>query len=382
MTTSNVAIIQNVTAIDHRAVYIDGISRFLSKKYGLKVFLQKSERKDIPFSDILYEICMLPGKTYSIPGQIQFIANAFQALKKENIDIFHCINPFSSVISPLLLTVKKPCKVIYDTRGLWVEFGVHALYFPQWISSTLDFLDVRLMHHCHNVIAISDLLKAILVQKGVKKEKITVVPGGVDPSLFASVSPANLWDTVGIEEGRVIGYVGSISKARSSEKVIEAFNLVHKKEPTAHLVMVGPIADHTYFHSLVNQYNLEEYIHLTGFIKDYKDIPRFMKSFDVAVSFHPFNLPIYNVMVPNKILEYLCAGVPIVASDNMSHTSLLRDGVDSILVAQDAASLSEGMLRILNDNNLAKKLAENAKKTAEKYYFEKIAGKVMQVYES
>lgn len=382
MKKTTVAIIQNVDINDHRTIYSDGIARELIKKgFKIDVILQKT-KKEHQFKDLPYNLIEIPGDTYSPMGQLKFTFHLFKTLMKFDYYIIHGKNPFSSILIPIILKKLKlkNFKIIYDTRGLWVDFGVHAGYFPKWfLPKIMDFTDIKLMNLCDKIIAISNPLKEILIQRGIEKKKIAVVPEGVDLLKFKSASPIDLSKEYNIR-GKVIGYVGSISRARASEKIIEAFKLVHKEKPNTDLIMIGPVNDPEYFNSLIKQYGLDNYVHLTGFIKSHYDILKFIKSFNVAVSFHPFNLPIYNVMVPIKILEYLCAGVPIVASNNISHTSILTNNFDSLLVPQDSKSLSEGILKVLNDKELAKKLSQNARKTAKKYDFEKVAEKVMEVY--
>lgn len=167
-----IAIIQNVTPNDHRAVYIDGFVRYLNReKFDPTVILQKTN-DPLQFSDINYNINYLDGSTYSPTGQIKFIYNSFKKLRKEDYNIIHAINPFSSMITPFILNklrIKK-YKIIYDIRGLWVEFGVHAGYFPAMLKYLLDWIDIYLMNRCDRIIAISNMMKKVLIEKGISQE--------------------------------------------------------------------------------------------------------------------------------------------------------------------------------------------------------------------
>ncbi|MDZ4404028.1 glycosyltransferase [Prosthecobacter sp.] len=62
-----------------------------------------------------------------------------------------------------------------------------------------------------------------------------------------------------------------------------------------------------------------------------------------------------------KILESMAAGVPVVSTTVGAEGLHMRNGQD-ILLADDAPSLSEAVLRLLKDNTLRKTIADNALK--------------------
>lgn len=80
---------------------------------------------------------------------------------------------------------------------------------------------------------------------------------------------------------------------------------------------------------------------------------------------------------PLKIYSYLRSGLPILATKILSHTQVLTDDV-ALLVEPRPESLSRGALRLLEDSELCRRLAENALRLAQKVYsaeayYEKVA---------
>jgi glycosyltransferase involved in cell wall biosynthesis len=68
------------------------------------------------------------------------------------------------------------------------------------------------------------------------------------------------------------------------------------------------------------------------------------------------------------LLEALAAGVPVVASDVGAAADLLTDGDNAIVVAPgDAAALSAGIERLLDDARLRAELAAAGQRTASRY---------------
>ena len=148
-----IAIIQNVPINDHRMVHINGIARELSKRgYNVDIIIQESN--DEPqFNEVPYNITYIPSDTYSILGQLKFIYGLFTLLKKRKYDIIHAKNPFSSIL-PALIN-KSEAKVIYDVRGLWIDFGVHAGNISNTVAYILKKIDMFCMKKADRVIAIS-----------------------------------------------------------------------------------------------------------------------------------------------------------------------------------------------------------------------------------
>jgi glycosyltransferase involved in cell wall biosynthesis len=240
-----IAIVQNVPVNDHRMVHTDGIGRELIKRgYDVEVIIQEGSVK-CQFENPPYKLVCLPGDTYSMSGQLIFAHNLFRLLRGKEYDIIHGKNPFSSVLPALLL--KKVCeraRTVYDVRGLWVDFGVHAKRMPKAIASWLEKVDSFCMNHVDRVIAISSELRDVLVRKGVEEGKIKVVVGdGVDLLKARDIKKKDVRDVFGFD-GKVVGYVGSIGRARCSERIIESFGIVKEQADfEVNLVMMGPFPD-------------------------------------------------------------------------------------------------------------------------------------------
>lgn len=379
------AIIQNVPASHHHVVYIDGVARNLDRsRFEPLVFLQRGDDISANYPPINYDLHLFPGSTYSPIGQLKFMAASWWALEAEyDPAIIHCINPFSSLL-PAILSRRRGRslpRIIYDMRGLWVEFGVHAGYFPEPLGALIDRLDVQLMRRCDKILAISAKLKEVLIDKGIVEEQIEIVPGGVDLDRFQESIPFD-YATLGWD-GTILGYVASISTARESESVIKAFDIVQRRiRRDVFLAMIGPVYEPDYYCELVSSLGLEDKVKFFGQVP-HSRIPGLMKGLDVAVSYYPDEEAAFDqVRVPYKVLEYLSAGVPVVLTNQHCHRALVQDQHDAYLVEPDTESLAQGMLRLCQDAGLARRLSTNAMVSAREFSFENVARKVACIYES
>lgn len=368
----NIALIQNVTINDHRAIHIDSVARELVKRgHSIDVVLQKTTEEP-QFSDIPYNLIELPGETYSVRGQIQFVVSSLRLLKGH--DIIHAKNPFSSVAAPAVLHTLRiiKSKVIYDMRGLWVDFGVYSGLFSPGLGKVLNVIDTTLMQLCDHVIAISPELNRILSQR-IPPEKITTITGsGVNIQEIEHITPESV-HSLGID-GVIIGYVGTVSAARHSDRLIEAFHHVRKQFKPCSLVLVGP--EDGSVRELINH---SEHVYHIGFVPHRKALA-LLKSFDVAVAYHDVENPIFDVAVPIKILEYMAAGIPVVATDHPMYRNVLAHKKTGYLTSQTPESFAEGILTVLEDSNLQRYMAEQTKQEVRKYSLESLVDQLELLY--
>jgi glycosyltransferase involved in cell wall biosynthesis len=106
-----------------------------------------------------------------------------------------------------------------------------------------------------------------------------------------------------------------------------------------------------------------------------------MIKMDVLVMPHLDHIHSTNFSSPLKMFEYITLKKPIVATDLLSTKEILRDGENAILVKpNDPEALASGIKLVLENKELAKRIAENAyKDVCENYTWEKRADKILSI---
>ncbi|MBU7024257.1 MAG: glycosyltransferase [Theionarchaea archaeon] len=370
------AIIQNVTLNDHRSVHTHNVACELCRRgVDVDVIVQKTE-EELQYPERPYQLIELPGETYSIKGQVQFILNSYHCLKGTKYDIIHAKNPFSSLFSAVILkkSGKIDSKIIYDMRGLWIEFGAGTGKFPSFLKLGLELMERILMGRCEHVVAISPALQEVLCSKGIPRSKVTVIVGaGVDIEKIQSLEPAVFSEE--LADLKCIGYLGTISVARESDKIIEAFQTMSRDDCV--LLMIGPVIEPQVFDNMIRK---TKGVVLPGFIPQYEAL-QYLKSCQVAISYHDIDSPAFNVAVPTKILEYMAAGVPIVATDHMMYKNILEDGRTAVLTRQNPHDFARGIEYALENPEKCRRMIENAYKDISKLSIQKVVDQLMEVYE-
>ena len=84
-----------------------------------------------------------------------------------------------------------------------------------------------------------------------------------------------------------------------------------------------------------------------------RDVPAILACCDIAV------LPSLAEGLPNAVLEYLAAGLSVVATALGGNIEIIQDGATGLLVPpRDPESLAAASTRLLSDNDLATRIAQ------------------------
>ena len=103
-----------------------------------------------------------------------------------------------------------------------------------------------------------------------------------------------------------------------------------------------------------------------------------MKAFNVCAMPFPRNEHYAYHMSPLKLFEYMASKRPIVASDLPSIREILNEESAILVEPGNPKALAEGIKKVLQDEELAKKLAENAHRDVQQYSWEKRAEKILE----
>lgn len=97
----------------------------------------------------------------------------------------------------------------------------------------------------------------------------------------------------------------------------------------------------------------------------HQEIPHWLDRADVGVAPYPELDDFY--FSPLKVVEYMAAGLPVVASSVGQLRSLVQDGKTGLLVRPgDAESLASALVRLAEDRKLRLRMGRRARERAER----------------
>jgi L-malate glycosyltransferase len=155
--------------------------------------------------------------------------------------------------------------------------------------------------------------------------------------------------------------------------VVRAFAEVQKSWPDAQLDLVGGGVLEREIRDLVRHLNLSG-VHFVG-VASRREIGRFYDCADIFVNASNLdNMPV-------SILEAFASGTPVVTTAPEAMRYIVDHGRTGLLSQPgDAGALAENILRLLDDSELARRLAQNAFAESTRYRWESVREPWLSVY--
>jgi glycosyltransferase involved in cell wall biosynthesis len=265
---------------------------------------------------------------------------------------------------------------VYMLRGLKLETSTG---FKRLILLASE----RLAAACAQVVLCnSNSMRAEALALGVAPEAKLHLLGegssnGVNVKRFAP-GPSDVRNRLGLpQEAPVVGFVGRLTRDKGLPELIEAFDIILKTEPEAHLLLVGwfDAAEDALSTALRARILSHPRIHCTGFVAD---TAPYYRAMDLMV------LPTWREGFPNVVLEAAATGIPVITTlCTGSRDSVVPEVTGLLIPPGYPEAISEAVLRLLRNPELRSRMGQAARAwVVEHYSIERILGLVTALYKS
>lgn len=238
-----------------------------------------------------------------------------------------------------------------------------------------------LYNRADQVVAVSEYVKNDLFKEyGIRDKKLVAIPN-------VSVLYESIHEDLPWKYGeKTIVSVGRLDPIKQHERMIRAFSYVFLREPEAKLLLVGGGNQFNYLKDICKKMQIEDSVVFIG------------ESADVGYYFHHARAFAMSSRVdgfPNAMVEAMACGVPVITTDSRGGCGEIVGKVESVdeiqyckygiltpymegkppeqtILTREEAMLGEGMLQLLENDELHKKYSDRARKRAEDYSKEKI----------
>jgi len=250
---------------------------------------------------------------------------------------------------PLVATFHPP----FDASLRNPSAGTQQLTYQVYASSLAKF---------DRVIVFSELQAEVLVRLGVRRERLAVIPNGVDTDLWSppprSPGPV-LADLRRRYAGRrVFLYMGRIATEKNVEALLRAWRLVQPQGCTLVVVGDGPVRQ-----SLMQAYGPEIGVHWWGHEPDQARRAALLQLAEV------FLLPSLVEGLSLALLEAMASGTACVATDAGADGEVLEGGAGIVISTQGVTTQLRTLLPVLRDQPvLSAELGRRARQRALERY--------------
>lgn len=351
------------------AFHISSIKELKKMEYEVHVATRRSN--EVEFCDKAFEVEFARNpinvKNYKAYEELKKIIN------ENDYEIIHCHTPVGGVLARLAARKarKKRTRVIYTAHGFHFYKGAPLfnwlIYYPieKWLSKYTDCL-----------ITINQEDYDLAKKKFKKCKQIELVHGvGVDESKFdfemSNEEKHELRKSLGLKDDDfVLIQVGELNRNKNQIMAIKAMRELVKENSNIHLLLVGKGKLEKIYRQKIEEYGLQENIHILGFRKD---IPQLMKIANVLLSLS------YREGLPVNVIEGMLCGLPIIATDCRGNRDLVKNSQNGFIITTNTEFI-EKCLEINKNgkNELKKQIA--IKINMKKYLLENIIKEIKKIY--
>jgi glycosyltransferase involved in cell wall biosynthesis len=276
-----------------------------------------------------------------------------QLLLQHDYDLIHA-HHYEGLLSGLAARRSLEIPIIYDAHTLaGAELPDYSLGLPRraarWIGNTLDRNLPGRADYC--VTASRGLAGTLRQVSNVRPDRVSVVTNGVELEHFARESTAQQSNGT-----KRLVYTGSLAPYQGIDLLLEMFAALCKERKDVGLLIATNDATAT-LEEQIEQLGLRGKVDLRE--ADYARLPELLASADIALNPRP-----RCDGVPQKLLNYMAAGCPVVSmAGSAPH---VRHEHSALLVEEPSAvALLSAVRRLLEDPALARRLGRTARLVAE-----------------
>ena len=262
----------------------------------------------------------------------------------------------------LALREKLGIPVVYEVRGLF-----EAVWSPDPDTASASELfarrlaqETRILHDVDGVLAISEALADDMVSRGIPREKIGILPNGIDPeALVRPERDAGLRRELGLEGRFTVGYLGNLDHWREGIDVLIAAvaRLREQGRRDVSLLVVGDGTRRLALEAEARRLGVADVCRFTGRVP-HDRVAQYYAQMDLFANARVEERAA-RYITPLKPYEAMALGVPVLVSD----LPALREIVDPpnrglTAPAGDAAGLAEAIARLADDPAERARIAE------------------------
>lgn len=292
-------------------------------------------------------------------------------LKRQAIELIHA-HHYEGLLCARWARRRGAVPLIYDAHTL-LDSEL-PFYFPRGARGVARaagrLLDGWLPPWADEVVTVSAGIRAALLHRTrLLPEQITVVPNGVEDAWYgpAARAPAN-----GAAGQRTLIFTGNLAPYQGIDLLLRSFRLVLDRLSNVKLRIVTGSSFAPY-EELARELGVREYVELVP--DDVEHTAEYLAAADVAL-----NPRVVCAGTPQKLLNYMAAGTPIVSFKGSA--AMLEHGHTAWLaVDADETSFADGALRCLDDPALAMAMATEARHLARLHSWEAAAVTLETIYE-
>jgi glycosyltransferase involved in cell wall biosynthesis len=252
---------------------------------------------------------ILHPRTFHVPGAMRFLNAAFFGLSM--VPTFHVqVKSFRPdvILAPWVYPDGTAMVALGKLWGVPVVVRAMGTDINEAARMPGRRTQVRwALNQAGGIVAVSRALAQGMVDLGVASERISVIPTGVDHTIFHPRDRVESRQVLSLPEGPLVLVASRLSPEKGLLDLLQAMAAVVKEFPF-HLVLVGEGGQRVRLEDEVKRRGLGAHVRFEGFQEESR-MPLYYSAADLSC------LPSHREGWPDAIMESLACGCPVVATN-------------------------------------------------------------------
>lgn len=287
--------------------------------------------------------------SYSSLSLTQACVGPFSARKADVAYV--CQGPATIGLPAVAMKLLRKIPFVYHIQDLWPDSLTATGMFNNRAGIAIINKWCNFVYsQAGKVTVISPGMKEILCSRGVPESKISVVYNWCDEqALFENPAATEcLTDVRNLFKGKFnIVYAGNIGKAQALDSVINAAEILEKRNPAVQFVLIGEGVEKENLRRMVEDKSIRNVKFIPR--KPLSEINSLLNCADVLLV-HLSDNDLFKITIPSKIQAYLAAGKPIMAGVRGDAANLVEAAKAGLSCKsedpQDIAAVAEKFSRL------------------------------------
>lgn len=272
-------------------------------------------------------------------SKIRIIKDIFETIKQHKPDVVHVVFRRWSFLYPVV------CKLLRNHHAKWVV-DIRSPLVSSGLRRVLGRSIGPLEQLGYDAVAGASDATIRDVISVLRKPKYSI-PLVIQTENFHDHERLKHDETDTFKAKKFV-YIGSLSRTRGIDRLIQAFKFAYEylgNDAVLSLDIFGTGASEEDLKKYIAMNHLSRVVFLRGVIS-YKELAKRLTEYDVGLAYIPYNN--YYDSPALKTLEYMAAGLLVIASDTSGNKMFVKNYHNGILIPNEVAVWTEAIVKAVN----------------------------------
>lgn len=293
---------------------------------------------------------------------------------KERAEIYQ-IHDFELLPIALAIKIGTRAKVIYDVHEDMPEVILSRAWVHPWLRTPLSRIAKRIEQYVARRLDLIVAATATIAGKfnGCKVVEVRNYP------ILSVVDLAECRPDNGASVENYVVYAGGLERVRGTKEIIQAVGIINA-EHKARLCLIGEFSESEFLKEVqcLDEWRYVDFLGKLPLEATYRHIWGAKVG---LVCLH--SIERFRTSLPNKLFEYMAAGIPVIASDFPYWREIVEGNECGLCVAVEPRQIAEAIEQLLGDSAMARRMGANGRRAVvERYNWDMERLKLLNAYET